>query len=432
MTVLHRNSKACTALLLDSALADLFVDHSQQRTNLNDQSTYYDEAASVRTAIDAPRSVSMIIYLKSTDSRPILHHGTAANTYGYRINVTASVIQCAESGLLRVSATMPGLISGTARKCLIHWAQRVEGTDVRSELLLYNFDTDQYEFASSTHNPGTVNAAGTLTVGASFGGAQVFTGGIDAIHVLRIGQRFVSTTEAYEDFVAESTPPAFVGRRRTPLLTGTTEDLEIDLPGNFAGPQYFMALAETKEADARAKTALVNIVHNNPAAETNSYLPVNWSAPAPDSDKYHMNLRYLWHGPITRVNRARCRIYVEAFNLVGPGICPLHFRMYSFGDFGSTPKPPFKNWRRTPDHTPITTAGSGWLDLGVLPLLSQPALYNTQRALCALAYSFNLDQGAALEAQTRFKIRAVNIEPFYLDLNDDDDDDKKGPDKKAP
>lgn len=432
MTILNRNSKACTKLLLDAAETDIYIDLSQERTTLVDMTTYLKESPSPRTAIDAERSVSVVVNITYGDEGTLVFHGNAGS-YGYKMVISNGMeVEVAEGGLLRLSLPL-GLAKGEESvKHLIHWGQYLDGSTVVSELALYRYDTDTWTFATGRHTATTTNPGHTLTIGAGFGGSTPYTTGYDGILLVRIGQRMVSTTEASEDFVTESTPPAFVGRRRTPLLTGPTEELEIDVPGNFAGPQYFMALAETKEADARAKTALVNLVHNNPAVETNNYTPANWVTPAPGTPTYHMNLRYLWHGPVTRVNRARCRIYVQAYNLGGPGpICPLHFRMYSLGDFGTTPKPTFKNYRRTPDHTPITTAGRGWLDLGVLPLLYETA-GNNQIALCGLAYSFNLDDGDPLEDQTGFKILAVTIEPFYVELNDDEGDDKKGPAKKAP
>lgn len=425
MTVLSRLSKACSAFLSQpngSGAAALSTDISQERTNLTNNTTYVDEAMSARTAIDAPRSISIVVDLKSTDLRPLLHLGTDATHYSYRVNIGSGAIQVGEANSTLVSVAVPSL-AVTPRKCLIHWGVRPDGANNKSELLIYNFDTSEWAFGSAVHAVNTPSATDTLTIGGSTGGGQLFSGGLTAFHVVRIGRRFVSGTEASEDFVDETSPPAFSGRRRTPLLTSPSSEFMFSGPGEFAGPQFFTALAATQAADARGKTALVNVVHTNPATEYNDYAPTNWVFAAPDDDYFHCNLRYAWIASQPRVNRARCRIHVETFHTISPTdpICPLHFRMYCFGSIYGGMGPainfPFTKYRHTPDHTPLATQTGDpgvWIELGDLPLL--------KGALFALAYSFNEDEGDPLEDLTAFKIKAVTIEPYFEDTGDGVDD----------
>lgn len=124
MTSLSRNSKACTAFLCEpdtGGAAALIVDISQERTNLTNNTTYVSEAMSARTAIDAPRSISIVVNLASTDLRPLVHLGTDATHYSYRVNVGSGAIQVGENNGTLVSVAVPSL-AVTPRRCLIHWA----------------------------------------------------------------------------------------------------------------------------------------------------------------------------------------------------------------------------------------------------------------------------------------------------------------------
>lgn len=416
-TAIHRNSKFDTKLLLDAGYADIFVDHSQERTNLADNTTYFDEANSARTAIDAPRSISVVVDIKSTDSRPLLHHGTASNTYGYRINVAASVIQCAESGLLQISATMPGL-AATARKCLIHWAQRIEGASVRSELLLYNFVTDQFVTATSTHNPGTTNPAATLTVGGSIGGAQLFTGGIDAFHLVRIGQRFVSTTESVNDFVAEATPPTIVGLRRGPFLTGDHGDLRLASDGHFAGPSYIMAGAATRQAAHRQVGSFANI-HGKGNVERLSMTPQQWYHISFDGKPgWYRCLRYITHGELSnQVNFAHVRAHIKALDLgEGATISPISFRILSFANLqtGMLNEPKMIMYS---SETETITAPNGsvgeWLDFNV-KLAREP----DGRSYILLLFKVDSTEDEGIEYDTAWILNTLTVDPYSKDLSE--------------
>lgn len=437
MTVFSRLSKACTTFLCEpdgGGAAALLVDISQERTNLTNNTTWVSEASSARNAIDAPRSISIVVDMMSTDSRPMLELGNNT-TYSYRIDLSGGLVRAREAGSTVISVAPLGL-DGTARKVLIHWAQRPDGASVRSELTVYNFTTDQWAFATATHAATPAVVTDTLTLGSSFNGSSKYTGGLTAFHKVRIGRRFVSSTEAREDFVEETTPPTMTARRRTPIITGDSAELQIADAGCFAGPSYYLAMAATKAADSRGRSAIVNLVHRNPAIEYNTYSPENFILDAPGDGNFHLNMRYLWNGGTRRVNYAWCRIHVHAYNVGGPGdICPIKFRMYQLGKTLREDKPygfidiPISAYRRTADtvKTQVTeeTGSPGvWVELGALRLDGAPVF--------GLGYTFNNDEGDSLEGETAFKILAVQIVPYFVPQNDGEDDGPNNKKKKGP
>lgn len=432
MTVFSRLSKACTTFLSEpngAGAAALIVDVSQERTNLTNNATYASESSSARNAIDAPRSISVVVDMRSTDLRPLVELG-AAGSYSYQVTSNAGLVLVNENNSPVTSVTVPGLIA-TFRKVLIHWAVRPAELGNVHELSVYNFVTGAWAYSTAAVVSFTPNAGHTLTIGASFGGASPYTGGLTAFHVVRIGRRFVTGTEAKEDFVEEATPPVMEGRNRSPLLTGISSELMIASAGEFAGPQYLLALAATRQADSRFMSPLVNVVHRDPAIEDNSFAPSRYYRRAPDDPEYRFCARYLWHAPVSMANRARCRVHVEAYNVGGPGdpICPLYFRVYSIEDFLSDVEANYniQKWRHTGTHKPFDepTGSPGiWVDLGSVKLLTNGARFTA----LTLAFSFNLDDGDILEGQTAFKVKAVTIEP-YFDPGDGADNDDKAPGK---
>src|SRR5688572_892078 len=110
-TVLHKASKSDTALLLDRDTTTINVDLGPERVNLMNAGTYLTEASSARTAINAPRNLTVVLSMRSTDSGVVVQLGNAG-TYSFRISLAASVISVAEAGVVRTSATMPGLVAG--------------------------------------------------------------------------------------------------------------------------------------------------------------------------------------------------------------------------------------------------------------------------------------------------------------------------------
>jgi hypothetical protein len=416
MTALNRNSKADTAFFSEpngAGAAALATDISQARTNLTNNTTYVSETNSARTAIAYPREVSIVVNLTNVSSGVLLYHGGAAS-YGYRVRVNAGAIEVAEGGSTLVSVTIPGMI-GTARKVMVHWSERVDGGSLRSEVLLYNFTTGAYAYGTATHSVGSPSNTDSLIIGAAWGGATTFSGGVSAFFAVRVGRRFHSTTEAKEDWILEATPPAISGRRRKPLLTFPQGELPIAGEGQLAGPSYLWAGAATRQADSRLITPLVNVVPRNPTNEDNSYSPTRMFRDAPDDNRYHWCVRYLFHAFASpKTNKARVRINVRCFHSSGgTPIAACYFRMYSVANLplaGQGMPPPLKFYKSTTVAASTTPSTLGvWLDLGTV----QIARDDKGLSYFILGFSIGLDTGAPVESLTAFRVRAITVEPYF-------------------
>lgn len=426
MTALSRVSKGDLAFLCEPAgggAAACIVDVSEQRTNLINQTTYVNEATSARTAIDTPRTVCVVVDMTTASSGLLVHHGSAPAVYGYAIDKSGTNVRVSENNTIRVTLALPGLAAG-ARKMLVHWGQRVDGSNVVSEVAAYNFVTGVWAVAAATHAAFATTSSHTFTIGATATGTSVYSLGISAFHAVSVGRRFHSTTESSIDFVVEPTPPAMPGRRRVPNLTGPSGDLLIAGDGSFAGPSYLWALAATRDADSRLITPLVNLVFANSYAETVTPT-ARYHRLAPNSTTFRLSTRWLWHAwPGPKVNAARVRVHVAVTGAMG--VCPVRFRLYSIANLpvGQPNPPPLLAYSTTTVSIAASTGAAGvWLDLGQVRLARDDA------GMTALALALNFNDGGGDAFTTQVKIRAVTVEPLSADLSgggQGDVDDKKG------
>lgn len=425
-TTLHPGSKSCTTVLLDIASAAINVDLGPHRTSLTNAGTYLNEANSARSAIAAPRNVTVVASMRTSDSGTLLMLGGLV-TYSYRITLSTGVISCAEDGILRVAVAMPGL-TGSFRKCLVHWSQRVEGVNVVSELAVYNFSALTWAFATATHAAGTPSATDSLTVCAATSGASVYTGGLAAIAAVHIGRRFRTTTEAAGDWVGDPAPPTITGLRRTPALTGPAAELGFVSEGNFAGPGFLMAGAATRAADSRCVGPFVNIVTTTPTSELLVSTPVRFYRPTPDAASgWQLCVRYLWHGFLSpKTNAARVRAHIRGFDETHAGatISPIRFRGFSLAHLPvGLPNQPAMTWTRTGIASITSVSATGvWIDLGVLQLVREPS------GLSYFALGFKLEPavGEGTSFDTAWQLNAITVDPFTLDVGGGGNGDTEG------
>jgi hypothetical protein len=416
-TVLHKAAKSCTALLLDHDTTTINVDLGPERQNLTNAGTYLSEANSARTALNAPRNLTVVLNMRSTDSNVILQLGNAG-TYSYRVSLAASVVSVAEAGVVRTSATMPGLVAGF-RKCLIHWSQRLEGASVVSELALYNFVSATWAFSTATHAAATPVATDTLTVAAATSGASTYTGALSAITAVHIGRRFRSTTETAGDWVGDPAAPTITGLHRMPMLTGASTDLAIAGEGSFAGPSILMAAAATRKADSRAVGGFVNVLPTTPVTELVSPSPTRFYRATPDGVAgWQLCFRYLFHGYLSpKVNSARVRIHVRAYDTLGGGgtISPCRFRSFSLAHLPvGVPNQPDMTFSRGPIASIITPSATGvWLDLGICKLVREPS----GLSYFALGFSIESAVNEGVTFSTGWLLNAITVDPFAADLS---------------
>lgn len=425
MTALSRVSKADIALLCEPAgggAASVIVDVSEQRTNLTNNTTYCSEANSARTAIDTPRTVCVVVNMTTASSGILVHHGSSAAVYGYQMDKTGSDLLVRENATTRVTLALPGL-AASARKMLVHWAQRIDGSNVVSEVAAYNFTTGAWAFLSATHASFATTTTHTFTIGATTTGTSAYSLGMTAFYTVAVGRRFHSTTESSIDHVTVPTPPSMPGRRRVANLTGPSSEMPAE-DGYFCGPSYLWALAATRDADSRLITPLVNLMVANPYSEVST--PIGrYYRNAPGSTVFRLSTRWLWHAwPGSKVNAARCRIHVAVTGFAG--VCPIHFRVYSMANLpmGQQKPPPLLYYATTTVTINASTGAAGaWLDLG------QVRLARDKGGMTALALALNWNDGAGDAYTTTVKVRAVTIEPLSADLTGGgygDADDKKG------
>lgn len=415
-TSINRNSKPDTVLLAlpeKAGAAALATDVSQYRVNLTNNTTYVSEANSARTAIDSPREIAVVVDVRSTDSGVILNHGNAG-IYGYRIVISSGGnVSLREAGNVRATATIPGL-TGSARKCLIHWSQRPDGSDVRHELLVYNFITTKWAHGYGSATGTATSATDTLTIGASLAGASTWTGGVGSFYSVRIGRRHHAQAEAREDWISETTPPATTQTRRGAPLVPARGSLDIGADGSFAGPSHLWPGHAFEQADRRLVGPLLNLRVRDPDGLDNVYSPNSWFRLAPGETVYHMPVNYLAYRPVpAKCNRARVRIYVSQAATGEPLSCPVQWRYYSIAGLpciGEAPGPLTYYRTATVELEANHGAGEGeWLDLGALPL----AVDDWGCTYLALAVSFDGDSYTELADLTYARVRAVTIDPYF-------------------
>lgn len=411
-------AKPDTVLLLDQTAGDLFVDGSQHRTNLTDHTTYLSEANSARSAIGAPREISIVVTASSENVGVLAQLGNAGG-YSWQVKLDAGVVEVAEGGILRASVDLPAQ-SKSAADYLISWCTFPDGYGgIRHELAAYSYDGDEWAHAQATHWSGSTDSSDTLTIGAAYGGGSAFDGGLSAIGKVRIGRRFHSGCEAAEDFVAETTPPAVTMVRRGAPLSPDRWTLDIAQEGAFVGPAYLWAGHAFEQSDRRLVSPLLNLRIHDPiqishdtrsSAETES-----WWRLAPGSSTAYLALPLLWYRPVPgKVNRARVRLFVrQSVVEVGDDTAEVRYRLYSMAGLPVVGEPlPALSYRRTAAATcSVNHGGTGagqWLDLGDL------ALEVDGWGCTWLAVSIEFDEESPLVGDTRAHVCAVTVEPFAV------------------
>lgn len=415
MTDLHPNSKSDTVLLLDAALADIYVDHGPERTSVADQTTYIDESPSARSALTAPRNITVKLNMQSGWSGTILELGDGVN-HSYRISLSASEVSCSEVGLLRVRVAVPGL-SGVDSIVLINWSQRVENSSIIDEVTIGNLDANEWAFGRASHAASAVDATDTLTIAARSGGASAYSGGINAILGVHLGRRYHAAPEAWEDWGTTSTAPAFDGRDRNPILTSPSDELTITGDGNLAGPSLLIAGAATRQAANRGVGSLLNLSLRSPAVETVTSSPTRFFQAAPDGGGWQWCVRYLWHGYLSpKVNVAQVRLHVHAYDFgAGTDISPIRFRTYSVADLPLGGKPSEITYYRGPivSVTAVDTDGV-WLDLGTVTL----ARASSNLSYVVLGFWIDPAPDEGILFVTAWELNAITVEPYSKDLSE--------------
>lgn len=417
MTAISTLAKPDTVLLLDTSAGDIFVDGSQYRTNLTDNSTYVDEPYSARVAFRAPREIAIVVSAASTNSGVLAELGNAGG-YSWRVKINgSSEVEVAEDGILRASVEMPSP-SKSAVDFLIHWSMHITTAGyIRHELAVYNFDADEWAHAQATHSESFASSGHTLTVGAAAGGASAYDGGLAAISKVRIGRRFHSLTEAAEDWIGPTTPPAVTQVRRGAPLVPDRWSLDLVQDGSFAGPAHLWSGCSFEQSDRRLLSPLVNLRAHDPIrisndSQTDAATQAWWRL-APGSTSEYLALPYLFYRPVPgKTNRARARIFVRHTIEVGDDTAEVRYRLYSIAGLPVAGEPlGALSYRRTAAATCSVAHGAApgeWLELGDL------ALEVDGWGCTWLALGIEFDQDSPLVGDTRVHVHALTVDPFAL------------------
>lgn len=417
-TPISSYAKPDTVVLLDTSAGDIFVDGSQYRANLTDNTTYVDEPYSARVAFRAPREIAIVVSASSDNSGVLAELGNAGG-YSWRVKINASnEVEVAEESILRASVELPAL-SKDAVDYLIHWSMHITTAGyVRHELAVYNFDADEWAHAQATHSESFASSGHTLTVGAAFGGADAYDGGLAAISKFRVGRRFHSLTEAAEDWIGLTTPPAVTMVRRSAPLVPDRWSTDLAQEGAFAGPAYLWSGHAFEQADRRLVSPLVNLRVHDPISirhdAATQATTESWWRLAPGSSTMYLALPYLFACPVPgKVNRAHVRLFVRQTIEIGEETAEVRYRAFSMAGLPLVGEPiPALSYRRTAIATcAVNHGGTGmgeWLDLGALTLQVDAW------GMTWIAVGIEFDEDSLRVGDTRAHIHAVTVEPYAV------------------
>lgn len=423
MTDLDRNSKADTRLFCDAAAADFFVDFSQYRTNITESvgpgmESLFEEIPSPRTLLVGRREVSMYIYLNVDSVGTILSHGKLYVGVAYYLRVDAGVVTGYEfGGFSSVAVKAPAI--GDGGYYYVHWSTYpTAANEVRAEIMVVREDDGSTATGYATYavigaiptDPYAIANYG-LFVGSICNGFDVYTD-FATITKLRIGCRFHSTTEGWEDWIDESTAPAISSDTRlqpTPIDTATG----IDGEGSLYGPAMLQAAYATEQADMRLWGPIINEVYEQAEgtpAISSLFTPARHSILAPGSTYIHLLLRHLWQRPVPPgCTRARVRVHITAWPSAGGDIESIQLQLWAFNRNPWADAGPTLKQRATSIVTRSTNDGTslgagGWLDLGNMTL-------PVHNGFCLFVLGVGIGEGVDVTGVTRVRVNAVTVEP---------------------
>ncbi|WAS91589.1 hypothetical protein [Nannocystis punicea] len=419
MTDISSNSKPDTALLLDAFLSDHFIDHSQYHKDVVEQDLgpthWLAEASSARTAINGSREISLLWKIQSGQTGVLIDHGSSSTTYSYRIDVTSgNLVRCRYNNSTVVSANLPGVVAATDHTFLISWCQHPSAPNYRSELYIYNLTLGgaNFVFTTGQHLVVTASPTDTLSIGAGFGGSSPFAGGTD-FNQVRIGRRFHSTTEQWEDWISQRKPPDMTQLRRSPPLVPDRATLDIADEGSLVGPAHLWSGHAYEQADRRLLGSLVNTRVYDPLRITNTFAPAAWWRTAPGDTAVRLCTTLLWCRPVPRkVNFAHVRLFVRQTIEFGANTAEVRYRCYSIAGLPVLNEAvgplTFHRTAAATCNTPHGTNAGEWLDLGALPL----AVDDLGMTWLAVGIEFD-ETNPALASDTSAFVRAITIDPYF-------------------
>jgi len=410
---LHRNSKADTRFLCDrdgGGAADLATDISQWRTDLTNSTTYLT-STDTRLAVRSPREISVVISIASANSRTILNWGNTAGTvYIYRLGFSGGVVQFGHNNATLATLAPPNL-AVAARSYLIHYSTDydVRAATYYSDMAVCDLATGTWITTRATHSqPNAAVASQQFNISGYGAGSNLFTGGLTAYSFVRVGCRFHTTTEAKEDWYAQSSAPSVTGVQPDVELAPSStsfftadpvEDVSDAIldADTFAGPAEFAGTLNAWAGRKRLYSPIVNLVPRAPDTLDNTYSSTGMFAVG----LFYSSIGLLWRTQLPYLcDRVWVRVHVQAWIAAGaPGgtTVSLQLAAYRAKKLGGALIQGGNSSTITDNHT---SSGTGqWYDF--VAFLSS--------GVFVLAYKFGTGTGASY---LRAKIKGVTIEPY--------------------
>lgn len=435
----HRNSKADTVFLSDTASSTLAADLSQYGASLTDNITYLT-STSTRFGIRSPRSIAVVVGIDNNDSGIIIQHGAVSGVnpnYKITANGAGSVVFVQAATTLATIA-LPS-VGASSANYLLHWASDYDEVDNvwYSEIAVCRVASALWTIVRVTHAQPPAPAVGDQFNVSGYGaGVTLFNGGIARYTSVRIGTRFVTSTEASEDFVVQSSAPSITGH--DPLVElapyNSVDVYEDDGPGvvsdaildtaTFAGPAEWLAVLHAGEARQRLYSSLLNVELVTPPVLQSTYLPANFHFAEPDVATYgplRYGVQYLFFravpvtpsGPIYARVRVHVQTYLAAGSPVG-SLPELQLRMLSSATLWSSPSCASSSYTAlatcTTNHG---SAGTGeWITLGEMQIRTGGSSPNL--TFLVLGYSLGEAADTGLTFR-RAKIKAIEMDLYTKD-----------------
>ena len=323
-------------------------------------------------------------------------------------------------------------INGAAKSYLIHWSTDYDilGATYYSEIAVCDIGGNTWSVTRITHaQPQAAVANEQFNLFGYGAGVSLFNGGFSALDYFRIGCRFHSTTEAAEDWVAETSPPTITGASPTVELAPNSTSFYAEDPsedvsntlldeGSYAGPIEYAGNINAVAQRRRLYSPILSIYCNAPPLYNDTFFPDNMWRQVATAGTYstlkitpaHTYWRPLGAGAWKARVRVQVQCYLEA-GAPGGSAVSVKLAVVSF-NAKPTKKAPATHavgcavLTITDNHT---DSGVGqWYDLGAM---SGVLVKDGGTWLC-LAVGFGTGTG---HASIRAKIKAISVEPYQVE-----------------
>lgn len=437
MAIFNRNSKADTlALYLNGGggAADLVTDHSQWADyggTLANGGTYLWSNLNAWLALPAgsPREIALVVSLDNNDAGIILHYGATDGLsflYKVTVNGAGSVAFVQNSGTTLATIALPG-VTGTASPYILHWSTGYDelADTWFSEFALCRIASGAWTIQRVAHaEPIAAGVGWQINISGYGAGLSLFSGGIGAYTSVRISARFHTTTEAAEDWFAESATPTVVGYQPPVELAPVTREFFQADPADdvsdalldedsFAGPAEWVGVLHAGANRQRLYSPLLSLRFNDPPTLTPDWEPDNFYQEALGG--FRFGVQYLFACPLPVPPSSgglygRARVHIQSWLAVGsPGGSSARIQAILRSSTEADGSGSFDASNSAFTTTNNGSSGIGqWLDLQEIVLRVHPQTGLTWLAL-GLTFATSTGTGGSFR---RCKVKALRVDIY--------------------